>query len=34
MAEMLTRYLRATASATNQKRIMRPDIPMIKTQDL
>ena len=34
MLKMLTKYLRATASATNQNSIMRPVIPMIKTHDL
>lgn len=34
MLDILTRYLRATASATNQNRIMRPDMLTIKAQDL
>jgi len=34
MLKMLTRYLKATASATNQNKIMRPDMLTIKTQDL
>lgn len=32
--KILTKYLRATASATNQNRIMRPDMPIIRIQDL
>jgi len=34
MLDILTKYLKATASATNQNRIMRPDMPAIKAQDL
>ena len=31
---MLTKYLRATPSPTNQKRTIKPDIPRIRTHDL